>query len=47
MSFASNARAEMARELCAEGCCARAELAAALLAAGGIGVRLDGGLHYA
>ena len=32
MSFASNARAEMARELCAEKCCSRAELAAALLA---------------
>ena len=43
MSFASNARAEMARELCSDGCCARAELAAALLASGGISYRFGGG----
>ena len=36
MSFASDARAEIARELCAEKCCARSEFAAALLATGGI-----------
>ena len=36
MSFASDARAEIARELPAEKCCARSEFAAALLAAGGI-----------
>ncbi len=46
MSFASNARAEMARELCVEPCCARAELAAALLASGGVSYRFGGGLHY-
>lgn len=47
MSFASNARAEMARELCQRDCCARAELAAALLASGGIAVRFGGGaLRY-
>ncbi len=39
MSFASNARAETARELCFEKCCARAELAAALLASSGISYR--------
>ena len=39
MSFASNVRAELARELCADSCCARAELAAALLASGGISYR--------
>lgn len=47
MSFASNARAEMARELCLDRCCARAELAAALLAPGSISIRLGGGIHYA
>ena len=36
MSFASDARAEIARDLPAEKCCARSEFAAALLAAGGI-----------
>jgi len=36
MSFASDARAEIARELCAEKCCARSEFAAALLVTGGI-----------
>ena len=39
MSFASNVRAEIARELCREECCARAELAAALLAPGAISYR--------
>lgn len=43
MSFASNARAEMARELCREKCCSRAELAAALLASGGISYRFGSG----
>ena len=43
MSFASNARAEMARELCTDICCSRAELAAALLASGGISYRFGGG----
>lgn len=43
MSFASNARAEMARELCSDKCCSRAELAAALLASGGISFRFGGG----
>ena len=47
MSFASNTRAEMARELCTDKCCARAELAAALLAPGSISYRLGGGIHYA
>ena len=47
MSFASNARAEMARELCAEQCCSRAELAAALLASGGISYRFGSTPHYA
>ena len=37
MSFASDTRAEIARELPAERCCARSEFTAALLAAGGIG----------
>ena len=46
MSFASNARAEMARELCIEPCCARAELAAALLACGGISYRFGGAGSY-
>ena len=46
MSFASNARAEMARELCMEKCCARAELAAALLACGGISYRFGGNGSY-
>ena len=36
MSFTSDTRAEIARELCAEKCCARSEFAAALLATGGI-----------
>lgn len=43
MSFASNARAEMARALCSDACCAKAELAAALLASGGIAYRFGGG----
>ena len=47
MSFASNARAEMARELCKDQCCARAELAAALLASGGISYRFGSGHGYA
>jgi len=47
MSFASNARAEMARELCGDPCCARAELAAALLASGGIAFRFGGEPRYA
>ena len=47
MSFASNARAEMARELCMEKCCARAELAAALLASGGISFRFGSDPSYA
>lgn len=47
MSFASNARAEMARELCGDACCARAELAAALLASGGISYRFGGDAAYA
>lgn len=47
MSFASNARAEMARELCAEKCCSRAELAAALLASGGVSYRFGGSPGYA
>ena len=36
MSFASDARGELAREACRELCCARSELAAALLCSGGI-----------
>ena len=47
MSFASNARAEMARELCGERCCSRAELAAALLCAGGISYRFGSAPRYA
>ena len=46
MSFASNARAEMARDLCSEKCCSRAELAAALLMPGSISYRLGGGVRY-
>ena len=47
MSFASNTRAELARELCTDGCCARAELAAALLASGGISFRFGKEMSYA
>ena len=47
MSFASNARAEMARELCKEKCCARAELAAALLCSGGVSYRFGSAPRYA
>lgn len=47
MSFASNARAEMARKLCTDECCARAELAAALLSSGGISFRFGGEPRYA
>ena len=47
MSFASNARAEMARELCGERCCSRAELAAALLCSGGISYRFGSAPRYA
>ena len=36
MSFASDARGELAREACRERCCARSELATALLCSGGI-----------
>ena len=36
MSFATDARGEVAREVCRERCCARSELAAALLCSGGI-----------
>lgn len=39
MSFASDARGELARAPCAQICCARSELAAALLASGGISYR--------
>ena len=39
MSFASNARGELARESCGQICCARSELAAALLSSGGISFR--------
>ena len=46
MSFASNVRAELARELCSDTCCARAELAAALLASGGISIRFGRELGY-
>ena len=47
MSFASNARAEMARELCTERCCSRAELAAALMCSGGISYRFGSAPRYA
>lgn len=47
MSFASNTRAELARQLCTDACCARAELAAALLASGGISVRFGREIGYA
>ena len=43
MSFASNVRAELARDLCGDACCARAELAAALLASGGVSFRFGRG----
>lgn len=39
MSFASDARGELARKYCADICCARSELAAALLSSGGISFR--------
>ena len=39
MSFASDARGELARDLCGHVCCARSELAAALLSSGGISYR--------
>lgn len=39
MSFASDARGELARDLCTQECCARSELAAALLSSGGISYR--------
>lgn len=39
MSFASNARGELARESCGQICCARSELAGALLSSGGISFR--------
>lgn len=39
MSFASDARGELARDLCTHICCARSELAAALLSSGGISYR--------
>lgn len=39
MSFASDARGELARELCTHDCCAKSELTAALLASGGISFR--------
>lgn len=42
MSFASDARGEIARDLCTQRCCARSELTAALLASGGISFR---GIH--
>ncbi len=44
MSFASDARAEAARIVCRERCCARSELAAALLCCGGISFKGLG--HY-
>lgn len=47
MSFASNARAEMARDLCSDKCCSCAELAAALLASGGISFRFGRTPSYA
>ena len=39
MSFASDARGELARELCKDICCAKSELTAALLSSGGISYR--------
>ena len=39
MSFASDARGELARDLCTHICCARSELSAALLSSGGISYR--------
>lgn len=39
MSFASDARGELARKLCTDICCARSELTAALLSSGGISFR--------
>lgn len=39
MSFATDARGELARKLCTDICCARSELAAALLSSGGISFR--------
>lgn len=39
MSFASDARGELAREQCTHICCARSELAAVLLSSGGISYR--------
>ncbi len=39
MSFASDARGELARNACTDLCCARSELAAALLSSGGISYR--------
>jgi len=39
MSFASNARGELARDVCTQHCCARSELAAALISSGGISFR--------
>ena len=47
MSFASNTRAELARSLCGDACCAKAELAAALLASGGISYRFGREPSYA
>ena len=47
MSFASEAREEIARKLCTDKCCSRAELAAALLASGGISYRFGGEPRYA
>lgn len=47
MSFASNVRAEIARELCRQECCARAELAAALLSPGAISYRFGKANPYA
>lgn len=39
MSFGTNTRGELARDVCTEICCARSELAAALLSSGGISFR--------
>lgn len=39
MSFASDARGELARDLCTHICCAKSELTAALLSSGGISYR--------
>lgn len=47
MSFASEAREELARESCASRCCARSELAAALLCSGGIAWRGHGSYSLA